>query len=109
MRIKFIHLVNLGLFLVCFVLACVNLSAGDIVIGIFDFVIAGLNLFSFLLAAENCWNYSPEVPKKFVFTCSKCGHQFIPSFWVWFFVPHLGSRRYLKCEKCGKRTWMRRK
>lgn len=109
MRIRFINWVNLGLFLACFVLACISLSAGNIVIGIFDFVAAGLNLFSFLLAAENYWNYSPEVPKKFVFTCPKCGHQFIPTFWAWFFVPHLGSRRYLKCEKCGKRTWMMRK
>ena len=29
--------------------------------------------------------------------------------WTWFFVPHLGSRRYMKCKKCGKRTWMSRK
>ena len=46
---------------------------------------------------------------KYTFTCPKCGHRFIPSFWTWFLVPHIGSKRYLKCKNCNKISWMRRK
>jgi DNA-directed RNA polymerase subunit RPC12/RpoP len=109
MRIKFLNWCNLGFAIVLQMLAILNFCAGNIVVGIFNVVVAGLNFFAFLVAVAVWWKYSPKISEKFVFTCSKCGHQFIPTFWTWFFVPHIGSRRYLKCEKCGKRTWMRRK
>ena len=47
--------------------------------------------------------------EKYTFTCSKCGHKFIPDFLRWFISPHIFSLRYFRCDKCGKLCWMRRK
>jgi hypothetical protein len=41
--------------------------------------------------------------------CKYCGYEFTPSFWAWFFVPHIGSKRYFRCEACGDKHFMRRK
>ena len=47
--------------------------------------------------------------EKYTFTCPKCGHKFIPTFWRWFLVLHIFSKRYFRCDECGKLSWMRRK
>lgn len=109
MKIRILNWVNLVLAIILIVVAILNFIASDIITGIVDIIIAGLNLFAFLLAVNSWWIYSAKVANKFVFTCPKCEHQAIPTFWTWFFVPHLGSRRYMKCEKCTKISWMRRK
>jgi predicted RNA-binding Zn-ribbon protein involved in translation (DUF1610 family) len=85
------------------------LCQGNISMGILNIILAVLNLYCVLSYIAAWWKRSPKVSDKFVFTCRSCEHQFIPTFWTWFFVPHIGSKRYLKCEKCDKHTWMRRK
>jgi hypothetical protein len=109
MKIRLINYLNLILAIGLNILAIINFILGNIGIGIFDLVASGLNIFAFLNAVSIWWMYSKKVSDKFVFTCKKCGHQFIPSFWKWFFAPHLASRRYFKCEKCKKVSLMRRK
>lgn len=55
------------------------------------------------------WKYSPKVANKFIFTCPKCEHKFVPGFWRWISVPHIFSKRYFKCDRCRHYSWMRRK
>jgi len=39
--------------------------------------------------------------KPIKYTCPKCGDaRFIVSFWKWFWTPHFGARKYLKCKRC---------
>jgi hypothetical protein len=110
-RIRLLNWINLGFAIALFVLAIVNFCSGNIGIGIFDLVAVGLNLFIFLCAVADWWHDSDFILDKFIFTCPNCGQKQIPSFWEWFFVPHIGSKRYLKCQDpaCRKRSWMRRK
>ena len=43
------------------------------------------------------------------YTCVKCGEEnTITSFWTWFWTPHLGASKYLKCKACEQRNWMSR-
>lgn len=112
MKIRLVNWLNLAAACLCFVAAGLGFYSGkpiNIVIACFDLIVGFWNAFIFLHAVAVRWERSPKVANKFVFTCRNCEHQFIPTFWAWFFVPHFGSRRYLKCEKCGKCTWMRRK
>ena len=112
MKIRLVNWLNLVAACLCFVAAVLGFYAGspvNIIIACLNLVAGTWNAFIFLHAVAVWWERSPKVAAKFVFTCRKCGHQFIPSFWSWFFVPHIGSRRYLKCEKCHKHSWMRRK
>jgi len=36
------------------------------------------------------------------YTCKECGcSNYIFSIWKWLFVPHFGSKKLLRCTKCG--------
>lgn len=112
MKIRLVNWLNLVAACLCFVAAVLGFCAGhpvNIVIACFNIVAGAWNAFIFLQAVSVAWERSLKVASKFVFTCRNCEHQFIPTFWAWFFVPHISSRRYLKCEKCGTRSFMRRK
>lgn len=80
-----------------------------ILYGILAIIFAILNIYCVLDYIAEWWEDSDEIQKKFKFTCKNCGYSFVPSFWLWFFVPHISSRRYLKCESCGNKHFMRRK
>ncbi len=43
------------------------------------------------------------------YKCAECGHIYKPSsYWKTSFAPHINSTRYMKCPKCGKRSWQRK-
>jgi DNA-directed RNA polymerase subunit RPC12/RpoP len=44
------------------------------------------------------------------YTCKYCGKtNEINSFWKWFFTPHFGAKKWLKCKHCeSKRHFMTR-
>ena len=48
--------------------------------------------------------------EQYMFTCSKCGHKFIPTFWRWLIAPHndICGVRYFKCDNCGEQSWMKK-
>ena len=39
------------------------------------------------------------------FKCVKCGEYFMPTKRAYLMAPHTITRRYLKCPKCGKKSW----
>ena len=44
-----------------------------------------------------------------VYQCRACGHTFRPTFNGYLWGAHTITTRHLKCPKCGKRTWCKRK
>ena len=43
------------------------------------------------------------------YECKKCHHRYVPnSYWKVMFSPHIDTTRYLKCPKCGKRSWSKK-
>ena len=43
------------------------------------------------------------------YECRKCHHRYVPnSYWKIMLSPHLDTTRYLKCPKCGKRSWSKK-
>ena len=44
-----------------------------------------------------------------VYKCRKCGHNFKPTFKVYFFGAHTLTTRHLKCPKCDEKSWCKRK
>ena len=43
------------------------------------------------------------------FECRKCGEYFVPTKTAYIMGMHTITRRHLKCPKCGKRNWCRRR
>ena len=42
------------------------------------------------------------------YECKLCGHKYVPTFKAVSFAQHVGRTRYLKCPKCGKRSWQKK-
>ena len=46
---------------------------------------------------------------KIQYTCRHCGRaNYIKSFWEWFRKPHFGTRKRIRCDRCGKVSYMKR-
>ncbi len=39
------------------------------------------------------------------YECTNCHHKYIPTYKSVLWSMHMGRTRYMKCPKCGKRTW----
>jgi transcriptional regulator with XRE-family HTH domain/DNA-directed RNA polymerase subunit RPC12/RpoP len=42
------------------------------------------------------------------YKCGRCGHTYVPSYKAVNFAMHMGRTRYLKCPKCGKKSWQKK-
>lgn len=42
------------------------------------------------------------------YKCKNCGHEIVPTYSQALNAMHAGTTRYLKCPKCGKRTWCKK-
>ncbi len=43
------------------------------------------------------------------YECAKCGHRYVPGFNSVFWAMHMGRTRYMKCPKCGKFSWQKKR
>jgi ABC-type uncharacterized transport system permease subunit len=112
MKIRLVNWINLAVAIICFAAAIIGFCNSDvatIVVAVFNIIAGSWNLFIFLHAVSVWWEKSEKVRHKFIFTCPKCDHKFVPSFWRWILVPHIFSKRYFKCDRCRHYSWMRRK
>lgn len=42
------------------------------------------------------------------YECAKCGHRYVPAYKPVFMAMHLSRTRYMKCPKCGRRSWQKK-
>ncbi|MCH5314924.1 MAG: helix-turn-helix domain-containing protein [Eubacterium sp.] len=42
------------------------------------------------------------------YQCAKCGHRYVPKFSSVFWAMHINRTRYMKCPKCGKKSWQKK-
>ena len=42
------------------------------------------------------------------YKCKNCGNEIVPTYKQALNAMHMGTTRYLKCPKCGKRTWCKK-
>ncbi len=42
------------------------------------------------------------------YECKKCGEKIVPTYSEALWAMHRGTTRYLKCPKCGRRTWCKK-
>ena len=42
------------------------------------------------------------------YECKNCHHRHVPKYFIVLMAPHMSTTRYLKCPKCGKRTWSKK-
>ena len=44
-----------------------------------------------------------------VYECKHCGERFVPTMKAYIFAPHTPTRRRLKCPKCGKKSYCKKR
>ena len=42
------------------------------------------------------------------YECRKCGHRYVPTFGQVNRAMHMGRTRYMKCPKCGEKSWQKK-
>ena len=42
------------------------------------------------------------------YECKNCHHKHVPSYFTVLWAPHMSTTRYLKCPKCGKKSWSKK-
>ena len=42
------------------------------------------------------------------YECKNCHNKHIPSYFTVLWAPHMSTTRYLKCPKCGKKSWSKK-
>lgn len=40
-----------------------------------------------------------------IYKCENCGEKFVPTLTAYLLSPHTFKKRYLKCPRCGKKSW----
>lgn len=46
---------------------------------------------------------------KLKYTCRYCGFtNELVGFWKWFFTPHFGAKKWIRCEACNDKHFMKR-
>ena len=58
----------------------------------------------FILAISIIISFKIEMKAGF-YECKHCHHRYVPTFKQTMFAPHMGWTKYLKCPKCGGKSW----
>ena len=66
---------------------------------IFSGFIPALIGFGFALKIEQVAGY---------YECKKCGNRYVPTYKAMARAMHMGRTRYLKCPKCGRKSWQKK-
>lgn len=48
------------------------------------------------------------VQKAGYYECQHCHHRYVPTYWKTNVAMHIGRTRYMKCPKCGKKSWQKK-
>ena len=68
-------------------------------------LLVGLSLLPLLIAIP----FTIKIEQKAgYYACGKCGHKYVPKYSSVFFSMHINRTRYMRCEKCGKRSWQKK-
>ena len=67
-----------------------------------------VSIFTVILVIVALYAFKLEINAGY-YECRKCHHRYAPdSYWKVMFSTHLDTTRYLKCPKCGKRSWAKK-
>lgn len=43
------------------------------------------------------------------YECAKCGHRYVPTYGSVLMAAHMGRTRYMKCPKCHRKSWQKKR
>ena len=94
-------LITSSLFYVGIILIAVNTLEEGLLLG----TIICASTIIFVIAAFIALRFEVDAG---YYECNKCHHKHVPSYFNALWAPHMSTTRYLKCPKCGKRSWSKK-
>ena len=101
----------LKLELVLGIVAVLPLIAAAVIVSILPMeewksgLLLGLSLLPILVATP----FALKIEQKAgYYACKECGHRYVPKYANVFFAMHMHTTRYMRCPKCGKRSWQKK-
>lgn len=68
-------------------------------------LLVGLSLLPLLIATP----FALKIEQKAgYYECKECGHRYVPKYANVFFAMHINRTRFMRCPKCGKKTWQKK-
>lgn len=68
-------------------------------------LLVGLSLIPLLIATP----FAIKIEQKAgYYVCQKCGHRHVPPYSSVFLAVHIHRTRYMRCPKCGERSWQKK-
>ncbi len=64
-----------------------------------------LIVFGFILFLAGCFYALRFEQVAGYYACKECGHRYIPTYKAVNLAMHMGRTRYMRCPKCGKKSW----
>ena len=68
-------------------------------------LLVGMSLLPLLIATPFALKIEQKVG---YYACKECGHRYVPKYANVFFAMHLHTTRYMRCPKCGKKSWQKK-
>ena len=69
---------------------------------VFSFIIIAITMVLFLVSMLFCLRIEQKAG---FYVCKICGHKHVPTYNQVNMAMHVGRLRYMKCPKCGKKSW----
>ena len=101
MTSMWVILVTNALFYIGIILIAVNILEEGVLLG----TIICLSSMLFVIAGFIALKFEKDAG---YYECKKCHHRYVPSYFDVLWAPHMSTTRYLKCPKCGKRSWSKK-
>ena len=69
------------------------------------FLLTGIGLLQLIAVAAFAFRIEQKAG---YYECAECGHRYVPSYAAACFAPHMNRTKYMKCPKCGKKSWQKK-
>jgi len=71
----------------------------------FRILLIALGFVNFAVGIHFCLLIEKDVG---FYECKHCHHKYVPSYKQILFAMHIGRTRYMKCQKCGRKSWQKK-
>ena len=92
----------IGLLVTVLLFVCMFISSFVNIEEIYRIIIVSFGVIQFIIGCMYCLKIEQIVGH---YECKKCHHRYIPTFSSVLWAMHVCRTRYMKCPKCGKRSW----
>ena len=95
----------IGIFSTVIFIAALTAASSQILPPLWGAAAAGAGIILFLTGTHFCLKIEQNTG---FYGCPKCRHKYVPPYKTILLSIHVGRTRYMKCPRCGERSWQKK-